>query len=63
VSAFLACGVAGLELDAEERRLLEELKPGGVVLFARTSLGQWAGGETRAARDTPAEACAGLGAV
>lgn len=35
MSAFLVCGVAGLALDAEERRLLEELKPGGVVLFAR----------------------------
>jgi beta-N-acetylhexosaminidase len=35
VSAFLVCGVAGLALDAEERRLLEELKPGGIVLFAR----------------------------
>lgn len=35
MSAFLVCGVAGLALDAEERRLLEELKPGGIVLFAR----------------------------
>lgn len=35
MSAFLACGVVGLELDAEERRLLSELQPAGVVLFAR----------------------------
>jgi beta-N-acetylhexosaminidase len=35
VSTFLVCGVDGLALDAEERRLLEELKPGGIVLFAR----------------------------
>jgi len=35
VNAFLACGVAGPELDAEERRLLSELQPAGVVLFAR----------------------------
>jgi beta-N-acetylhexosaminidase len=35
VSSFLACGVAGLELDAEERRLLSELQPAGVVLFGR----------------------------
>jgi beta-N-acetylhexosaminidase len=35
MSAFLVCGVAGLALDAEEWRLLEEVKPGGVVLFAR----------------------------
>jgi beta-N-acetylhexosaminidase len=35
VSAFLACGVAGPELDGEERRLLSELQPAGVVLFAR----------------------------
>jgi beta-N-acetylhexosaminidase len=35
VTAFLACGVAGLALDVEERRLLSELQPAGVVLFAR----------------------------
>ncbi|MBZ5588160.1 MAG: hypothetical protein LAO05_06315 [Acidobacteriia bacterium] len=35
MSAFLVCGVAGLELDAGERALLEELRPGGIVLFAR----------------------------
>ncbi len=35
MSAFLVCGVAGLELNAGERALLEELRPGGVVLFAR----------------------------
>ncbi len=32
---FLACGVAGTELGDGERRLLAELAPGGVVLFAR----------------------------
>ncbi len=63
MSTFLVCGAAGLALDAEERRLLEELAPGGIVVFARTSRGQWAGGETRAARHTRAEACAELGAV
>jgi beta-N-acetylhexosaminidase len=35
VSTFLASGVAGLALDADERRLLSELHPAGVVLFAR----------------------------
>jgi beta-N-acetylhexosaminidase len=35
VSAFLACGVAGFALDAGERRLLDVLKPAGIVLFAR----------------------------
>ena len=32
---WLVCGVAGLELDADERRLLAEVRPAGVVLFAR----------------------------
>ncbi|MGC8916913.1 MAG: glycoside hydrolase family 3 N-terminal domain-containing protein [Thermoanaerobaculum sp.] len=32
---WLVCGVAGLELSPEERELLEELQPGGVILFAR----------------------------
>jgi len=32
---YLACGVAGPELEPEERRVLEELQPGAVVLFAR----------------------------
>lgn len=32
---FLACGVAGTALDGAERRLLRELVPGGVLLFAR----------------------------
>ncbi|MFI5167650.1 MAG: glycoside hydrolase family 3 N-terminal domain-containing protein [Thermoanaerobaculales bacterium] len=35
MSTFLACGVWGPSLDREERRLLEELLPGGVVLFGR----------------------------
>jgi beta-N-acetylhexosaminidase len=35
VSAFLACGVAGTVLEGEERRLLAELRPGGVTLFGR----------------------------
>jgi beta-N-acetylhexosaminidase len=35
VSAFLACGIAGPSLGREERRLLETLRPGGIVLFAR----------------------------
>ena len=35
MSAFLVCGVAGLALDGEERRLLSELRPAGVVLFGR----------------------------
>jgi len=35
VSAFLVCGVAGHELDEGERALLRELRPGGIVLFAR----------------------------
>lgn len=32
---FLACGVAGTELDAAERGLLSALAPGSTVLFAR----------------------------
>jgi beta-N-acetylhexosaminidase len=32
---WLVCGVAGIELDADERRLLAEVRPAGVVLFAR----------------------------
>ncbi len=32
---WLVCGVAGLSLEAEERALLAELQPGGVILFAR----------------------------
>ena len=35
MSAFMACGIAGTVLDRSERRLLEELRPGGIVLFAR----------------------------
>jgi beta-N-acetylhexosaminidase len=35
VSAFLACGLAGAALDADERLLLEEVRPSGIVLFAR----------------------------
>jgi beta-N-acetylhexosaminidase len=32
---WLACGVAGTSLDREERHLIERLRPGAVVLFAR----------------------------
>jgi beta-N-acetylhexosaminidase len=32
---WLVCGIAGMTLDAEERSLLEEVRPGGIVLFAR----------------------------
>lgn len=32
---WLVCGVAGTALTREERVLLEELQPGGVILFAR----------------------------
>lgn len=35
MSGWLVCGVSGYELGEEERRGLEELAPGGVVLFAR----------------------------
>jgi beta-N-acetylhexosaminidase len=35
VSTFLACGVAGAALDREERLLLEEVGPAGIVLFGR----------------------------
>ncbi|HPC82760.1 MAG TPA: glycoside hydrolase family 3 N-terminal domain-containing protein [Thermoanaerobaculaceae bacterium] len=35
MSGWLACGVRGHELDADERRELAELAPGGIVLFAR----------------------------
>lgn len=35
MSAFLVCGIAGVELEPDERRELERLRPGGVVLFAR----------------------------
>ncbi len=35
MSAFLVCGVSGQDLDATERALLEELRPGGIVIFAR----------------------------
>jgi beta-N-acetylhexosaminidase len=34
-SRWLVCGIAGAALDGEERSLLEELQPAGVVLFAR----------------------------
>ena len=34
-AAWLACGVQGASLSVEERRLLEDLEPGGIVLFAR----------------------------
>ncbi len=32
---WLVCGVAGLELDAEERQVLEKVRPAGIILFAR----------------------------
>ncbi|MDW7967205.1 MAG: glycoside hydrolase family 3 N-terminal domain-containing protein, partial [Thermoanaerobaculum sp.] len=32
---WLVCGVAGDRLEMEERALLEELQPGGVILFPR----------------------------
>jgi beta-N-acetylhexosaminidase len=32
---WLACGIAGMTLDEEERAVLEELRPAGVVLFKR----------------------------
>lgn len=32
---FLIVGIPGLQLDGETRRQLEELRPGGVILFAR----------------------------
>ncbi len=35
MNAWLACGVSGHELGDDERQQLEELAPGGVVLFAR----------------------------
>jgi beta-N-acetylhexosaminidase len=57
VSAFLVCGVSGLELDLEEQRELDRLRPGGVVLFARNVDGrkQLAElvGELRALRSRP----------
>jgi beta-N-acetylhexosaminidase len=34
-SPFLLCGIPGTSLDADERRLLGELRPGGIILFAR----------------------------
>ncbi len=33
--AFLLCGIPGPALDDDERRLLAELRPGGIILFAR----------------------------
>lgn len=35
MNPWLVCGVAGPALDQAERRMLRELSPGGVVLFAR----------------------------
>jgi len=35
MSHFLLCGVPGPALDDEERRTLAELRPGGIILFAR----------------------------
>lgn len=32
---WLVCGVAGMQLSPEERALLQDLQPGGVILFAR----------------------------
>jgi beta-N-acetylhexosaminidase len=37
---WLVCGVAGTGLADDERRLLGELRPGGVVLFARNVAGR-----------------------
>lgn len=34
-SPYLACGIDGTELSPDERALLEELQPGGLILFAR----------------------------
>ena len=57
MSAFLVCGVSGIELDCKERRELDRLRPGGVVLFARNVAGraQLAElvGELRALRSRP----------
>jgi beta-N-acetylhexosaminidase len=33
--AFLLCGIPGTALEDDERRLLAELAPGGIILFAR----------------------------
>lgn len=35
MNPWLACGIWGTELDARERRELEAVQPGGIVLFAR----------------------------
>ena len=35
MNAFLVCGVAGPGLDEDERRLLEEVRPAGIILFGR----------------------------
>jgi beta-N-acetylhexosaminidase len=35
VNPWLVCGVGGSSLDGAERRLLEKLRPGGIILFAR----------------------------
>ena len=37
---WLVCGVAGTFLADDERKLLEELRPGGVILFARNVEGR-----------------------
>ena len=38
MNPFLVCGVEGVTLDADERRMLRELQPGAVILFARNIL-------------------------
>ena len=35
VGQFFYIGLPGLELDAQTRELLEEVKPGGVIIFGR----------------------------
>ena len=35
IGQFFFIGLPGTELDAETRELVEEIKPGGVILFGR----------------------------
>src|SRR5262249_28260990 len=40
IGQFLFIGLPGTELDADSRALVEEIKPGGVIIFGRNVAGR-----------------------